>query len=168
MINFTKELSQNTTVVQSEHMEQYSKSSNDRAIWRQSMISAVDNNNGQQWTTMDNNDEQQSAVQHAFMIPFLIYLKWSKSLYTWKNWMRKMSLLNYTSWTSSQRAGSKFSRHDCQRYFGNGISIRQPCPSNINNCISYFPYPNALKQSVMMTLSGQNLCPIERTGWGKI
>ena len=41
MINFTKELPQNTTVIQSEHTEQYSKSTNDSAILRQSMISAV-------------------------------------------------------------------------------------------------------------------------------
>ena len=30
MINFTKELPQNTTVIQSEHTEQYSKSSNEQ------------------------------------------------------------------------------------------------------------------------------------------
>ena len=41
MINFTKELPQNTTVIQSEHTEQYSKSTNDSAILRQCMISAV-------------------------------------------------------------------------------------------------------------------------------
>ena len=64
MINFTKELPQNTTLIQSEHTEQYSKSSNDSAIWRQSMISAVDNNNGQQWITVDNNG-QQSAMLHC-------------------------------------------------------------------------------------------------------
>ena len=56
MVNFTKELPQNTTVIQSEHTEQYSKSSNNSAIKRQSMISAVDKNNGQQWITMDNNE----------------------------------------------------------------------------------------------------------------
>ena len=37
MINFTKELPQNTTVIQSEHTEQYLKSSNDRANLRQSV-----------------------------------------------------------------------------------------------------------------------------------
>ena len=52
MINFTKELAQNTTVIQSEHTEQYSKRSNDSANQRQSMISTVDNNNGQKWTTI--------------------------------------------------------------------------------------------------------------------
>ena len=41
MINFTKELPQITTVIQSGHREHNSKGSNDIAIWRQSMISAV-------------------------------------------------------------------------------------------------------------------------------
>ena len=41
MVNFTKELPQNTTVIPSKHTEQYSTSSNDSAILRQSMISAV-------------------------------------------------------------------------------------------------------------------------------
>ena len=44
MIDFTKEMPQNTTVIQSEYTEQCSKSSNDSAILRQSMISRVDNN----------------------------------------------------------------------------------------------------------------------------
>ena len=46
LVNFTKDLPQNTTVIQSEYTEQYSKSSNDSAISRQSMTS------GQQWTTI--------------------------------------------------------------------------------------------------------------------
>ena len=46
----------------------------------QSVISAVDNNNGQQWTTSDNNGQQwismdyngqQSAVLHASLMAFL-------------------------------------------------------------------------------------------------
>ena len=37
MINLIKELPQNTTVIQSEHTEQCSKSSNDSAILRQSI-----------------------------------------------------------------------------------------------------------------------------------
>ena len=58
MINFTKELPQNTTVIQSERKEQYSQSSNDSAIKRQYMISATTiDNNGNQWKTM-NNDGQ--------------------------------------------------------------------------------------------------------------
>ena len=44
MIDFTKEMPQNTTVIQSEYTEQCSKSSNDSAILRQSMIYGVDNN----------------------------------------------------------------------------------------------------------------------------
>ena len=65
MINFVKEVPQNTThnVIQSEHMEQYSKSSNDSPILRQSMISAVDNNNGH-WTTMDNNGQQWTTMDN--------------------------------------------------------------------------------------------------------
>ena len=59
MINFTEELPQNTTVIQSEHTEQYSKSSDDSTISRQSMISTMDNNG------------QQSAVLHASVMPFL-------------------------------------------------------------------------------------------------
>ena len=51
MINFTKELPQNTTVIHSAHTEQYSKGS----IWGQSI-------NGQQWTTMDNNGQQWSKM----------------------------------------------------------------------------------------------------------
>ena len=46
MINFTKEFPQNTTVIQSEHTEQYS---NNLLQWK-----TMDNNE-KQWTTMDNN-----------------------------------------------------------------------------------------------------------------
>ena len=63
MINFTKELPQNTTVVQFEHSGAVFRSSYDSAIY------AVDNNNiwgmsgtisgayCQQWTTMDDNPQ---------------------------------------------------------------------------------------------------------------
>ena len=69
MIIITKELPPNTIVIQSEHTEQYSKSSSDSAIQRQSMISALDNNNMQRWIAMDNNG-QQSAVLHASLMQF--------------------------------------------------------------------------------------------------
>ena len=60
-----------STVIQSEHTEQYSKSSNDSAILRQSMIFALDLNNGQ-WTTMDHNGQQWTTTdingQHLITI----------------------------------------------------------------------------------------------------
>ena len=68
MINLTKELPQNTSENMLSSIQKFPMT----APSRQSMISAVDNNNGQKWITMDNNGEQ-STVLHASMMPFFVF-----------------------------------------------------------------------------------------------
>ena len=82
MINFTKELPQNTTVIRSATTEQYTKGSNDSAIYvgslsidtngqqfitmnNNALLFIVINCNGQQWTIMDNNRQQWSKIRNA-------------------------------------------------------------------------------------------------------
>ena len=56
MINITKELPQNTTVIQSEHM---TTMDNNGQQW------ITMDNNGQQWTTMDNNGQQWTTMDNG-------------------------------------------------------------------------------------------------------
>ena len=57
MNNFTKELPQNKTVIQSPETENYSKGSNDSTIKRQSYQWTTIDYNGK-WTTIDYNGQQ--------------------------------------------------------------------------------------------------------------
>ena len=60
MINLTKELPQNTSENMLSSIQKFPMT----APSRQSMISAVDNNNGQKWITMDNNGQKWTTINN--------------------------------------------------------------------------------------------------------
>ena len=63
MINSSKELPQNTTVIQSEYAEKYSKVPMTARSRGSQWITKM-GNNGQQWITMDNNGQQWTIMDN--------------------------------------------------------------------------------------------------------